>query len=76
MKRWNQNCEGFSRRDGLKLGLGGLVGGGLTGALRATAAEVDGSGKPIRKQADACILIWMDVETLLWEENIDLVGLL
>ena len=60
MKRWNQNCEGISRRDGLKLGLGGLVAGGLSGVLRATAAEVHPSGKPIRKQADACILIWMD----------------
>ena len=37
MRSWNQNCEGMSRRDGLKLGLGGLVAGGLSGALRATA---------------------------------------
>lgn len=60
MKQWTQNCEGMSRRDGLKLGLGGLISGGLSGALRATAAEDAQGGSGIRKQADACILIWMD----------------
>lgn len=60
MKQWTQNCEGMSRRDGLKLGLGGLISGGLSGALRATASENGNGGKPITKQADACILIWMD----------------
>ncbi|MGI9473117.1 MAG: DUF1501 domain-containing protein [Rubripirellula sp.] len=59
MRRLNQNCEGMTRRDSLKLGLGGLVGGGLSGALRASA---HGSESPARitKEADACILIWMD----------------
>lgn len=52
-----RNCEGISRRDGLRLGLGGLVAGGLTGALRAVADEPS-VGK--KRQADACILIWMD----------------
>jgi hypothetical protein len=55
------NCEGITRRDGLKLGLHGLIAGGFAGALRATssqASEVNAS--PIKKQADACILIWMD----------------
>ena len=33
----HRNCEGLSRRDCLQLGLGGLLGGGLVGALRATA---------------------------------------
>ena len=42
----HKNCEGFSRRDCLKLGLGGLLSGGLIGALRASArAEVS----PIRQ---------------------------
>ena len=59
MKTWTRNCEGISRREGLKLGLGGLVAGGLTGALRATASEA-GNGIQIKKEADACILIWMD----------------
>ncbi len=61
MKATHSNCEGITRRDGLKLGLCGLIGGGLAGALRATqarASETDAS--PIKKQADACILIWMD----------------
>ena len=60
MKQWIRNCEGMSRRDGLKLGLGGLVAGGLSGALRATASEDGQEGGGIEKQADACILIWMD----------------
>ena len=33
-----RNCEGVSRRDCIKLGLGGLLAGGLVGALRGTAA--------------------------------------
>lgn len=54
-----RNCEGLSRRDSIRLGLGGLVGGGLAGMLRATSASASG-GSPLAKQADACILIWMD----------------
>src|SRR5687768_13812688 len=53
MKR---NCEGVSRRDCLKLGLGGLVAGGLVGALRSQAMGAVSE----RRQAKACILIWMD----------------
>ncbi len=53
-----RNCEGMSRRDSLALGLGSLLMGGLTGALRATAS--DGVIAPRTRQADACILIWMD----------------
>src|SRR5256885_686539 len=52
----HRNCEGFSRRDCLKLGLGGLLGGGLVGALRATAAAALNP----KRHAKACILIWMD----------------
>ena len=51
-----RNCEGYSRRDCLKLGLSGLFAGGLVGALRSTAAA---AVNPNRK-AKACILIWMD----------------
>jgi len=50
------NCEGFSRRDCLKLGLSGLIGGGFVGALRSTTSA---AVNPARK-AKACILIWMD----------------
>lgn len=59
--RTNKNCEGFSRRDCLQLGLGGLLGGGLVGALQATANAAGSSQSgAVRRQADACILIWMD----------------
>lgn len=53
------NCEGITRRDSLVLGLGGLVGGGLCGALRATSASAS-AAELVKRQADACILIWMD----------------
>ncbi len=53
------NCEGVSRRDSLRLGLGGLLAGGLAGALRARAGERSG-GLGVERQADSCILIWMD----------------
>ena len=52
-----RNCEGTTRRDGLKLGLGSLLAGGFTGALRASASQ---TGDAPKRQADACILIWMD----------------
>lgn len=53
----NRNCEGVSRRDCLQLGLGSLIAGGFVGALRAQASE---TAQTIRRQADACILIWLD----------------
>jgi hypothetical protein len=56
MKRLQTNCEGMRRRDCLRLGLGGLLAGGLAGALRASASETGG----IKRQASSCILIWMD----------------
>ncbi len=61
LKSGNLNCEGFNRRDSIKLGLCGLIGGGLSGAIQATqsvASETSSSSG--RRQADACILIWMD----------------
>lgn len=51
-----KNCEGWSRRDCLQLGLGGLISGGLVGALRSQAAAA-GTGS---RQAKACILVWLD----------------
>ncbi|MEQ8788038.1 MAG: DUF1501 domain-containing protein [Pirellulaceae bacterium] len=52
----HQNCEGATRRDCLQLGLGGLLAGGLVGALRATATAAPGRAS----QATNCILIWQD----------------
>ena len=57
MATWT-NCEGISRRDCLRLGLGSLVGGGLAGALKARALA--GPQASAKRQADSCILIWMD----------------
>jgi hypothetical protein len=54
----HRNCEGFTRRDTLQFGLGALIGGGLVGALRATA-NADTVNAP-KRQAKACILVWMD----------------
>ncbi len=54
----HRNCQGLTRRDCLRLGLGSLLGGGLVSALRlrALAGEVPTPGAKAR----ACILIWMD----------------
>lgn len=54
-----KNCEGITRRDSLKLGLGGLFGAGLVDALRLrglTAESVAG----MAPTAKNCILVWMD----------------
>ncbi|QDU79782.1 hypothetical protein Pla110_14960 [Polystyrenella longa] len=54
-----RNCEGTTRRDCLKLGIGGLLGGTLTGALQSRA-EASPSGTAPSGKATNCILIWMD----------------
>ncbi|MEO2023051.1 MAG: DUF1501 domain-containing protein [Pirellulaceae bacterium] len=54
----HQNCEGITRRDCLQLGVGGLIGGGLVGALRAQALAAPTVKGP--RQATRCILIWQD----------------
>lgn len=50
------NCEGLARRDCLQLGLGSLLGGGFVGALQARGE----SAPEAKREADSCILIWMD----------------
>jgi len=37
-----RNCDGVTRRDCLQLGLGALLGGGLTGALRSHGPSAGG----------------------------------
>jgi hypothetical protein len=55
---FSKNCEGFSRRDCLRLGLGTVFGGGLVDALRVRGqAAAEG---PRAAAAKSCILIWMD----------------
>lgn len=55
---FSRNCDGVTRRNCLRLGLGSMFGGGLTNLLRlqGKAAAADNSKAP----AKACILIWMD----------------
>ena len=49
-----RNCQGISRRDCLKVGLGGFVAGGLVDALRGRAAAGSSS------TPTSCIMIWLD----------------
>ncbi len=58
--RISRNCEGASRRDCLRLGLGGLFGGGLVNALQARDVSAAVGGARSAAKAKACILIWMD----------------
>jgi hypothetical protein len=53
----NTNCEGVSRRDCIRLGLGAIMGGGLIDALRLRATAALEGQSPA---ATSCILIWMD----------------
>jgi len=60
----NQNCEGFTRRNCLQLGLGGLAVGGFSDLLRMRAYSADaaakiGGPKPA-KRPTSCILVWLD----------------
>jgi hypothetical protein len=50
-----KNCQGVSRRDCFKLGLGAFLGGGLVNALR-----LQGRASDTTTPARSCILIWMD----------------
>jgi hypothetical protein len=55
----NRNCEGVSRRNALKLGLGGTLGLGLADVLRMQGLASESSGSfPVK--AKSCILIWLD----------------
>lgn len=60
----NQNCEGFTRRSALQLGLGGLAGGGFVDLLRLRAQSAEASkklGKTAKsRRPTSCILVWLD----------------
>ena len=58
MSVW-KNCDGFTRRDSLKLGLGGLFGASLLDVLRLKGLSAEGT-RSIAPQATSCILIWQD----------------
>lgn len=53
----HRNCAGVTRRGCLKLGLHGIMAGGLVGALRMQAFA---AAPTAAARAKACILIWMD----------------
>lgn len=55
----SRNCDGSTRRDSLKLGLGALLGGGFVDALRHRGLTSDSAAGPV-PTAKNCILIWMD----------------
>lgn len=55
----HKNCEGWTRRDCLQLGLGMLAGGTFVDLLRARSLAAVATPAPARKPA-SCILIWMD----------------
>jgi len=52
------NCQGVTRRDCLRLGLGSLLGGGFVHALRLRSLA--GSTESRAARAKSCILIWLD----------------
>jgi len=54
-----RNCEGTTRRDCLKLGLGGFFGTGLVNALRMQGLAAEAVNRPTAT-ARSCVLIWMD----------------
>src|SRR4029453_10074029 len=57
-----RNCAGIPRRDFLQLGIGGLLGLGLTDLLRlraSAAVSLPLAGKASSKQVN-CILVWLD----------------
>ncbi len=57
----HRNCEGMTRRDSLRLGLGTLIGGSLPNLLRLRADAADTARRSDQStRSTSCILIWMD----------------
>src|SRR4051794_17730833 len=60
MSRITSNCAGVSRRDFIQLGLGGMLGLGLSDLLRLRA-QAPASPTAIRNSKNVnCILVWLD----------------
>jgi len=59
MTELQSNCAGIARRDFLQLGMGAVLGLGLTDLLRLRVQAANASGKVSPDQVN-CILIWMD----------------
>jgi hypothetical protein len=60
MSRLTTNCAGHSRRDFLQIGLGGLLGLGMTDLLRLRAAETQSNPALAKGKNVNCILVWLD----------------
>ena len=54
------NCDGVPRRDFLHLGVGGLLGLGLTDVLRLRAAAAGPAGGGRDARPLNCIMVWLD----------------
>lgn len=54
-----RNCAGISRRNCLQLGLGALLGAGMTDLFRMRAQASPAAGA-LSARAKSCILIWLD----------------
>ncbi|MFV0443971.1 MAG: DUF1501 domain-containing protein [Planctomycetaceae bacterium] len=54
--RLHRNCQGVTRRNCLRLGLGAALGAGLTDLLKLRSTAAGGS----RVAAKSCILVWLD----------------
>ena len=57
MSRTRTDCEGFHRRDVLRVGVAGLLGMSLPDVLRAEALSA--AGRPVKKPATGVIQIWL-----------------
>lgn len=62
-----KNCQGYTRRDCLQLGLSAALGAGFVDLLRGRAGAAEASGErttgvlaPQPKPTTACILVWLD----------------
>ena len=55
----NTNCEGIARRDFIQLGVGGILGLGMSDLVRLRAEAARAVGKASPDQVN-CILVWLD----------------
>src|SRR5437868_5895773 len=60
MSRITTNCAGQTRRDFLQLGLGGMLGFGMSDLFRLRAAEAKAAPSLAKGKDVNCILIWLD----------------
>ncbi len=59
MNALNRNCAGIARRDFIQLGVGGVLGLGMSDLVRLRASAASAVGKASPDQVN-CILVWLD----------------